>query len=147
MDNIQPLITAKPVQVDGVKITAKPPQENAVKIETSQKAMVARVELNQLAPFKEAAELRAETHLAREEATKNIETIRERLTEISASLNEDMDIRSKNLSFSIDKDTDRMVVTVTDKESGKVIKKIPSEAVLKVAHSMTTLKGILYDDK
>jgi uncharacterized FlaG/YvyC family protein len=40
-----------------------------------------------------------------------------------------------------------MVVTVTDKESGKVINQIPSEAVLKVAHSMTALKGILYDDK
>ena len=147
MDNIQPLITAKPVQVDGVKITAKPPQENAVKIETSQKAMVARVELNQLAPFKEAAELRAETHLAREEATKNIETIRERLTEISASLNEDVNIRSKNLKFSVGETPYRVLVEVVDAESGEVIRKIPSEAILKVAHNLEALKGIIFDDR
>ena len=90
---------------------------------------------------------RFEADERRAQGGKNLDMIRERLVEISASLNEDMDIRSKNLSFSIDKDTDRMVVTVTDKESGKVIKQIPSEAVLKVAHSMTSLKGILYDDK
>tara|TARA_B110000467_G_C17958431_1_gene283747 strand:- start:42 stop:455 length:414 start_codon:yes stop_codon:yes gene_type:complete len=94
-----------------------------------------------------AEKLRFKAEERRAEGGKNLDMIQERLVEISASLNEDMDIRSKNLSFSVDKDTDRMVVTVTDKESGKVIKKIPSEAVLKVAHSMTTLKGILYDDK
>lgn len=147
MDNIQPLITAKPVQVDGVKITAKPPQENAVEIETSQKATVARVELNQLAPFKKAAELRAETHQAREEATKNIETIRERLTEISASLNEDVNIRSKNLKFSVGETPYRVLVEVIDEESGEVIRKIPSEAILKVAHNLEALKGIIFDDR
>ena len=94
-----------------------------------------------------AEKLRFKAEERRAEGGKNLDMIQERLVEISASLNEDMDIRSKNLSFSVDKDTDRMVVTVTDKESGKVIKQIPSEAVLKVAHSMTTLKGILYDDK
>jgi flagellar protein FlaG len=94
-----------------------------------------------------AEKLRFKAEERRAEGGKNLDMIQERLVEISASLNEDMDIRSKNLSFSVDKDTDRMVVTVTDKESGKVIKQIPSEAVLKVAHSMTALKGILYDDK
>ena len=147
MDNIQPLITAKPMQVDEVKITAKPPQENAVEIETSQKATVARVELNQLAPFKKAAELRAETHLAREEATKNIESIRERLTEISASLNEDVNIRSKNLKFSVGETPYRVLVEVIDEESGEVIRKIPSEAILKVAHNLEALKGIIFDDR
>jgi flagellar protein FlaG len=93
-----------------------------------------------------AEKLRAKAGESRAEGGKHLEMIRERLIEISASLNEDMKIRSKNLSFSIDKDTNRMVVTVTDKESGKVIKQIPSEAVIKVAHSMEALKGILYDD-
>ena len=105
------------------------------------------MELNQLAPFKEAAELRAETHLAREEATKNIETIRERLTEISASLNEDVNIRSKNLKFSVGETPYRVLVEVIDEESGEVIRKIPSEAILKVAHNLEALKGIIFDDR
>jgi len=43
--------------------------------------------------------------------------------------------------------TNRMLVIVSDKESGKVIKQIPSEAVIKAAHSLEALKGLLYDDK
>ncbi|MDB0051867.1 flagellar protein FlaG [Gammaproteobacteria bacterium] len=93
-----------------------------------------------------AKKVHAKADESRAEGGKHLEMIRERLIEISASLNEDMKIRSKNLSFSIDKDTNRMVVTVADKETGKIIKQIPSEAVLKVAHSMAALKGILYDD-
>jgi uncharacterized FlaG/YvyC family protein len=147
MDNIQPLITANPVQADAVKITAKPVQADAVKIENSQKAIGAQLELNQLAPFKPAAELRAETYGAREEATKNLETIRERLIEISASLNEDGNIRSKNLKFSVGETPYRVLVEVVDAESGEVIRKIPSEAILKVANNLEALKGIIFDDR
>tara|TARA_B100000780_G_scaffold5608_1_gene4454 strand:+ start:184 stop:669 length:486 start_codon:yes stop_codon:yes gene_type:complete len=158
MDNIQPLITAKPIQADAVKVPAKlvqgdavkvpakPVQGDAVKIKNSQKASVAQLELNQLAPFKEAAELRAETHAAREEASKNQDTIRDRLKEISISLNEDINIRSKNLKFSVGDTPYRSVVEVVDAESGEVIRQIPSEAILKVAHNLEALKGIIFDD-
>jgi flagellar protein FlaG len=69
------------------------------------------------------------------------------MKEISASLNEDMNIRSKSLKFSVDESTNRMLVKVLDKESGELIRQIPSEAILKVAHSLEALKGILFDDK
>ena len=83
--------------------------------------------------------------------------IRDRLKEITSSLNAEMENRSKNLEFSVDPVTNRLLVTVSDKESGKVIGQIPSEATLKlvkfiqdgvdVTHSLEALKGILYDDK
>ena len=83
----------------------------------------------------------------RGESAKNLETIRQKLDDISKSLTDDMKIRSKNLSFSIDEITNRMIVIVSDKESGKIIKQIPSETLIKASHSMEALKGILYDDK
>ena len=39
------------------------------------------------------------------------------------------------------------MVTVLDQDSGKVIKQIPSDAILKVAHNLEALKGILFDDR
>ena len=73
--------------------------------------------------------------------------IREKLKGVSASLNLDMRIQSKNLKFSVDQITKRLLLTVSDKESGKVIKQVPSETILKISHSLETLKGILYDEK
>ena len=41
----------------------------------------------------------------------------------------------------------RLQVTVTDRESGKVIRQIPSETLVKAADSLESLKGLLYDDQ
>ena len=105
----------------------------------------------------DATDISAKTDQSRIESAKNIEMIRDRLTEITSSLNMEMKTRSKNLEFSVDPVTNRLLVTVSDKESGKVIGQIPSEATLKlvkfiqdgvdVTHSLEALKGILYDDK
>jgi len=80
-------------------------------------------------------------------ASNNLEMIRERLKEISESLNSEMKMRSRDLQFSVDELTNRFLVTVLDQESGKVIKQIPSDAILKVAHNLEALKGILFDDR
>ena len=134
MESINTSIAIKPGTAEG---TAK----------AMEKARVSQPYLEQITPYQDAAKLRAETSESREEATKNLEMIRARLKEISASLNEDMNIRSKSLKFSVDESTNRMLVKVIDKESGEIIRQIPSEAILKVAHSLEALKGILFDDK
>ena len=105
----------------------------------------------------DATDISAKTDQSRIESAKNIEMVRDRLTEITNSLNTEMKNRSKNLEFSVDPVTNRLLVTVSDKESGKVIGQIPSEATLKlvkfiqdgvdVTHSLEALKGLLYDDK
>ena len=73
--------------------------------------------------------------------------IRDRLEEISESLNSEMKMRSRDLQFSVDEVTNRFLVTVLYQDSGKVIKQIPSDAILKVAHNLEALKGILFDDR
>jgi flagellar protein FlaG len=39
------------------------------------------------------------------------------------------------------------VIAVTDKDTGELIRQIPAEAVLRVAHSIENLKGVLYNDQ
>ena len=92
----------------------------------------------------DAAALMAEKRLV---ASNNLEMIRNRLKEISESLNSEMKMRSRDLQFSVDEVTNRFLVTVLDQDSGKVIKQIPSDAILKVAHNLEALKGILFDDR
>jgi flagellar protein FlaG len=92
----------------------------------------------------DASAMMAEKRLV---ASNNLEMIHDRLNEIAESLNQEMQIRSKDLQFSVDEITNRFLVTVLDQESGKVVKQIPSETILKVAHNLEALKGILFDDR
>ena len=49
------------------------------------------------------------------------------------------------LGFSVDKVAKEVVVTVKRKESGEIVRQIPSETALKLAHNYEKLKGILLD--
>jgi flagellar protein FlaG len=112
-----------------------------------QGTLVIESKVDEITRGTDADKLRSKTQESRVEASKNLEMIRERLKEISDSINEDLSNRSKDLKFSVDEITNRMLVTVSEKESGKIIKQIPSETILKVSHSLEALKGLLYDDK
>jgi uncharacterized FlaG/YvyC family protein len=113
----------------------------------SQRSVVIQTDVEQLQRTNDTSNIREKNLQSRVEGAQNLEMIRDRLKEISTSLNKEMEIRSKNLKFSVDDMTDRLLVVVSDKESGKVIKQIPSEAILKAAHSLEALRGLLYDDK
>lgn len=109
--------------------------------------LVIKSQLDAVNRKNDAIKLRANSLERREEGAKNLADIREKLVEISDLLSKDLESKSKSLKFSVDESTNRMLVTVSDKETGKVIKQIPSERLLKVAHSLAALKGILYDEK
>jgi flagellar protein FlaG len=109
--------------------------------------LVIKSQLDAVNRKNDAIKLRANSLERREEGAKNLADIREKLVEISDLLSKDLESKSKSLKFSVDESTNRMLVTVLDKETGKVIKQIPSERLLKVAHSLAALKGILYDEK
>lgn len=121
--------------------------ENLRDTKVSQSSVVIQSAAEKLERTNDTSKIREENVESRVKGAKNLEMIRDRLKEISTSLNAEMEIRSKNLKFSVDDVTNRLLVIVSDKESGKVIRQIPSEAILKAAHSLEALKGLLYDDK
>lgn len=83
----------------------------------------------------------------RQNASAARESVRVKLEEIAQTLNREMQFRERNLNFSVDKISNRILFSVTDKESGEVIRQVPPEAVLKVSHNLEALKGVLFDDK
>lgn len=51
------------------------------------------------------------------------------------------------LSFSLDQESDKMVVKVIDQGTKEVIRQIPSEEMLALAKALDTMKGLLVQQK
>ena len=51
----------------------------------------------------------------------------------------------RHLGFALDDVLNSPIVTVRNTETGEVIRQIPSEAVVRVAHTLDQLKGLLLD--
>ncbi len=47
------------------------------------------------------------------------------------------------LNFSVDSETGKQMIKVTDRESGDVIRQLPSEAMLKLSRAVGDLQGML----
>lgn len=78
--------------------------------------------------------------------TQDPEEMRLRLEEAIKALSEKLEAKQSGLSFRVDERLGRSIVMVTSKQTGEVIRQIPGEAVLRVANSIESLKGILFDD-
>ena len=73
--------------------------------------------------------------------------MKNQIDETVAMLNSQVEKNKFGLGFSVDKVADKNVVVVRDTSTGDIIRQLPSEAVLKVAHSIESLKGVIYDRK
>jgi uncharacterized FlaG/YvyC family protein len=61
--------------------------------------------------------------------------LRQRLEEAAQMLNEQLRSTKTNLAFGVDQVVDRTVITVTDR-AGDVVREIPGEVFLRVAHNI-----------
>ena len=71
-----------------------------------------------------------------EYADLNVDQIEDAATKLS----EFMQTNNRQLNFSVDEGSNKQVVKVTDAESGKVIRQIPSEEVLKLSERLQDLQ-------
>lgn len=60
----------------------------------------------------------------------------EQVRKAVADLNRAMQSSNRNLQFSVDADTKRVVVRITDMATGEVIRQIPSEEALSISRSI-----------
>ena len=67
------------------------------------------------------------------------------LHDIALELNRQVERTGTALGFAVDEVAGRQVVTVRNKESGEVVRQIPGDEVLAVAHNIERLKGILFN--
>jgi len=51
------------------------------------------------------------------------------------------------LAFAVDERLNREVITVTSTSTGEIVRQIPSESALKMAHAIEDAKGMLVDER
>ena len=103
--------------------------------------------IDSLRPSPVAGNVSAISSKQRNSRAENISEMRNTQAQIQDALNR---LRAhaktpKNLNFRLDQVSNRWMVTVRDESSGKVVREVPGDAVLKVAHNIESLKGILFD--
>lgn len=71
----------------------------------------------------------------------------ERTKAAAEKINEFIESFTRDIQFTIDKDSERVVLKVVDRKSGDVIRQIPSEEALKIAKALDELKGLIIQGK
>lgn len=79
-------------------------------------------------------------------AVQDVQQKRANIREAVDRLNQQMQSSSRKLSFDIDEVADRVVITVKQSETGEVVRQIPDESLLRVAHNIEDIKGLLHNE-
>lgn len=71
----------------------------------------------------------------------------ERTKAAAEKINEFIESFTRDIQFTIDRDSERVVLKVVDRKSGDVIRQIPSEEALEIAKALDELKGLIIKEK
>jgi flagellar protein FlaG len=83
----------------------------------------------------------------KDSSVKKLEENAVEIREAVAEINKAMKKVPTSLDFSVDEASKRFIVSVTDTDTGEVIRKLPGDAVLRIAKQLESLKGIVFDQK
>ena len=94
-------------------------------------------------PVSRLAEVSDESKKDAPVKVQGIDDVKSAVAEIEKFLKE----TRRNLEFSTDEESGKIVVKVIASDSGELIRQIPSEEALRIAHSLSDVKSILFDAK
>lgn len=72
---------------------------------------------------------------------------RESLDSAVASISSFVQSVQRNLDFSIDESSGEVVVKVTDRDSGEVIRQLPSEEALRLSEQLESLRSLMFETR
>ena len=75
----------------------------------------------------------------------NAKEMRQNLQEAIERLNQQLKANGRDLSFQMDEEINRPIITVRNIETGEVVRQIPSEEIIRMAHSIEEGKGLLFN--
>ena len=70
---------------------------------------------------------------------------RKNLHEAVENLNKQVERNGRGLIFSFDERLNQPIITVRNTDTGEIVRQIPNEVIVKVAHNIEDLKGLLLD--
>ena len=103
----------------------------------------------ELAPVKVAAVQKPQSIPAPVKAEMTLDANQQEklVKEAISKLNEQAKASNQNLGFRMDPHIKGPVITVHNTHTGEVVRTIPSEEVLRVAKSIDSLKGVIFNEK
>lgn len=81
----------------------------------------------------------------RNASAEQIGKIQEKVEEAIRTLNDSIELNPNKLKFSVDSVSKKIMIVVTDEVTGETVRQVPAEALLRVAHNIEAMKGILFD--
>ena len=103
-------------------------------------AQTAATAAPEVTPVEKAPAAKVEPLVDPDEMRANLEAAIEKL-------NEQVERNGRGLNFAIDEKLNRPIITVRNTATGEVVRTIPNEVVIKVAHNIEDIKGLLMDHK
>lgn len=94
-------------------------------------------------PLDRLAESARDTEKKGLPAVDDVDKVKDAVSEIEKFLNS----TRRNLEFSTDEESGRIVVKVIASGTGELIRQIPSEEVLRIANSLSDVNSLLFDAK
>jgi flagellar protein FlaG len=76
----------------------------------------------------------------------NPQEMRENIQEAIDRLNQQLKANGRDLSFQMDEEINRPIIIVRNIETGEVVRQIPSEEIIRMAHSIEEGKGLLFNE-
>ena len=73
--------------------------------------------------------------------------VRQNVQDAVSILNQQLTSSKRGLGFHMDEAVGGPVVTVRSADTGDVVRQIPNEVVVRVAHSIEMMKGIIFNSK
>lgn len=76
----------------------------------------------------------------------NAEDLRKSIKQAIENLNQQLKDNGRDLSFQMDETINRPIITVRNLQTGEVVRQIPNEEVVRMAHSIEEGKGLLFNE-
>jgi flagellar protein FlaG len=76
----------------------------------------------------------------------NAEDLRKSIQQAVENLNQQLKDNGRDLSFQMDETINRPIITVRNLQTGEVVRQIPNEEVVRMAHSIEEGKGLLFNE-
>lgn len=76
----------------------------------------------------------------------NAEDLRKSIKQAVENLNQQIKDNGRDLSFQMDETINRPIITVRNLQTGEVVRQIPNEEVVRMAHSIEEGKGLLFNE-
>ena len=94
-----------------------------------------------------AVESTNETAKSQKDQATDTKNIKKELNNTVKHLNDNMKALDTNVMFGFNDKIDAMFVNVTERSTGKVIRRIPTEEAMKLSEKMKEIVGMIFDKK